>query len=621
MRRLLSTTTALVLLPLLLAMGALTLVPQMTGPERVFLAGVPLVMGALLMVVLLVRKARERQSAHATVKRNAAELSALLAEQKRVEHALRVSEARFAGIISIAADAIIAIDMKGRITLFNSGAEQIFGYGAQEVLGKPLGLLVPERFRAAHLEHLQVFGGAPQSSRRMGERQPIFGLRKNGEEFPAEAAISKLEVEGRTELTAILRDVSLQKQVEAEHRFLARAGEELSSSLDSERTLASVAQLAVQSLADWCVVYLSEDEHVRRLEVAHRLPGQQDLAVALRDFRIDLGQPFLAREVLARREPVLTPLVTPEALESMAQNSEYLLLLRRLEPRSLMGVPLMSGGRLLGALVFISTRPGRSYGPADLELAKGLTRLASLAVENARLYQSAQRATKARDEVLGIVAHDLRSPLNTIALWLQVLERQIQKHGADLQARSQEALGAMSSASRRMSRLIQDLLDVTRLEAGQLSLNTSPQTPASLLREAVDSAGPQATRLQLHLETPEMLPPVLADRDRLLQVFSNLLGNALKFTPAGGEVWVGARVEGELVRFHVRDTGPGIPPESLAHIFDRFWQANRTDRRGAGLGLSIAKGIVEAHGGKLQAESEPGRGSTFSFTVPQAKPR
>lgn len=557
-----------------------------------------------------------------TAERNAAELTALLAEQRRVEHALRISEARFAGIISLAADAIISVDSQGRITLFNSGAEQIFGYAAQEVLGKPLELLLPERFRGGHPRHLETFRGGSHASRRMAERQPIFGLRKNGEEFPAEAAISRMEVEGELVLTAILRDVSLQKQVEAQHRFLARAGETLSSSLDAECTLASVARLTVESLADWCVVYLSEDEHVRRLEVAHRHPGQQELARALRDFRIDMSQPFLASEVLRRREPVLMPLVTPEALESMAQGHEHLSLLRRMEPRSLMGVPLMSGERLLGALVFISTRSGRSYGPSDVEFAQGLARLAGLAMENARLYQSAQRATKVRDEVLGIVAHDLRSPLNSISLWTQVVERQLQKMGTeDLQSRSQEALGSIFSACRRMSRLIQDLLDVARLEAGRLALNVSPQTPASILREAIDSAGPEAVGYQLHMEAPEVAPAVLADRDRILQVFSNLLGNALKFTPVGGEIRVGARVEGEQVLFYVGDTGPGIPPESLAHIFDRFWQANRTDRRGAGLGLSIAKGIVEAHGGRLQVESEPGRGSTFSFTVPQVPRR
>ena len=236
------------------------------------------------------------------------------------------------------------------------------------------------------------------------------------------------------------------------------------------------------------------------------------------------------------------------------------------------------------------------------------------------MHRTAQRATKTRDDVLGIVAHDLRSPLNAIALWIQVVERQIQRNGGELATKSQEPLKSIAAATKRMGRLIQDLLDVVRLEAGRLSLNANPHAALSLLHEAVESARPLASQHPLRMEAPEQLPSVLGDRDRLQQVFSNLLGNALKFTPPGGEVVVAAHEEGEHVRFSIRDTGPGIPPEALEHLFDRFWQAQQGDRRGAGLGLSIAKGIVEAHGGQLRVESEVGRGSTFSFTVPKVKP-
>ena len=450
----------------------------------------------------------------------------------------------------------------------------------------------------------------------MGARQLVFGLRKSGEEFPAEAAISKLQLNGGHVLTVILRDVSLQKRVEEEQRFLVRAGEILSSSsLDYARTLATVAQLAVQSLADWCIVYLWEGGQVRLPEVAYRVPGKQELAEAIRSFPLDPRRPFLARDTLMGREPLLIPHVTAEHLASAAQGPEHLALLQRLEPRSMLGVPLLANERLLGALMFISSESGRIYAPSDVEFARGLGRLASLAVGNARLYASARHATRARDDVLSIVAHDLRSPLNSIVLGVQGLQRR----GVTASAPGSAMLETILSSARRMNRLIEDLLDVARLEAGSLSIQVSPQPTGELLREALEAARPQAGGLRLVLDVPEALPPVLADRDRLLQVFSNLLGNALKFTPAGGEVGVGARVEGTHVCFSVRDTGVGIAPEALAHIFDRFWQADRGDRRGAGLGLSITKGLVEAHGGTLRVESAPGQGSTFFFSVPIAR--
>ncbi|WPB80176.1 ATP-binding protein [Archangium violaceum] len=581
----------------------------MESAVRVYLLAIPFAMAILVaQTVFTLREFRRRHTAQAEAERNAAERAA--------------SEARFAGIVAIAADAIISMDEAQRITIFNSGAEAIFGYSASEVLGQPLDMLLPERFRAHHRQFIQGFAAGPEESRGMGERRLLFGLRKTGEEFPAEAAISKLELDGKPILTVILRDVSAQKRVEEEQRFLVRAGEMLSSSLESERTLSSVAQLAVQSLADWCFVYLVEGKQVRRAEVAHRQPGKQELAAAILGFPLDMDQPFLAREVLVCQEPLVLPRVTPEQLTSMSQSAGHLELLRRLEPRSLMGVPLGTKEGMLGALVFIASESGRSYTQADLEFAQGLGRLASLAVENARLYQAACRATRARDDVLGIVAHDLRSPLNSIVLGTHSLQRRLRARGGEGAAGGgdEEVLAMIVSSARRMNRLIDDLLDVARMEAGQLSINPSPQPTETLLHAALEAARPQAQAGQVHLglEVRGALPSVLADRDRLLQLFSNLLGNALKFTPPGGKVSVGAGVQEGQLRFFVRDTGPGIAPETLTRVFERFWQGDRKDRRGAGLGLSIAQGLVEAHGGKIWVESELGRGSTFFFTVPVA---
>jgi signal transduction histidine kinase len=170
-----------------------------------------------------------------------------------------------------------------------------------------------------------------------------------------------------------------------------------------------------------------------------------------------------------------------------------------------------------------------------------------------------------------------------------------------------------------MSRLIQDLLDASRVQTGQLLLERVVTGPQSILMESLEMLQPLATHADVQLETDveSGLPAVRVDRQRLVQVLSNLVGNALKFTPAGGRILMAAHAHDGGVRFTVSDTGAGIPPEQLPLIFGRFWQA-RSDRRGLGLGLSIAKGIVEAHGGSIWANSEVGVGSTFGFDVPQA---
>jgi signal transduction histidine kinase len=283
-----------------------------------------------------------------------------------------------------------------------------------------------------------------------------------------------------------------------------------------------------------------------------------------------------------------------------------------------MAVPLMMYGKLLGVLAFISSTPSRRYHPGDLQVAEELAKRAAIAIENARLYDAARQATKLRDQVLGVVAHDLRNPLTAIQMQASLLRRS----GAGPERRSKKPGELIHRAATLMNRLIQDLLDVVLMEAGRLTIARKPLSAGDLVVEAVEMQKVLATScsVELRYDFGSELPDVWGDHERLLQVFENLIGNAIKFTTAGGRVTVGATSNDEEVVFSVTDTGEGIAPDALQHVFDRFWQATRGDRRGAGLGLPIIKGIVEAHGGRVWVESTLGQGSTFFFSIPQPSP-
>src|SRR6185437_6546654 len=230
-----------------------------------------------------------------------------------------------------------------------------------------------------------------------------------------------------------------------------------------------------------------------------------------------------------------------------------------------------------------------------------------------------QGALHARDEVLSIVAHDLRNPLNSILFAAELLRRQ---RAGDEGHGSKPALAIHRSAL-RMNRLIEDLLDVARAEAGAFTVKQHRVPTRQVVADSVDahSALAASTSVELRIEAADDVPDVWADRDRLLQVFENLIGNALKFTGCGGCVTVGAALRDDEVMFSVSDTGVGISAEDAPHVFDRFWQLRRGERHGAGLGLGIVKSIVEAHGGRVWVVSTPGHGATFFFTIPAASPR
>jgi PAS domain S-box-containing protein len=548
-----------------------------------------------------------------------------ITDRIRAQEALRFSEAKFSGIVSISADAIISIDVAEKITVFNTGAEKIFGYTRDEVLGAPLDLLIPRSARQGHRHRVVRFadgdGDGEVAARQPADRlASISGRRKSGEEFPAEASISSLQVGDTRVLTIVLRDVTEREQLEREQAILGEVGVALAATLDYDQTLATVAEIAVRDLADWCIVEVVEPgDGLRRLKVVSADPAKADVAERLETVQPERERSLLTRSMVASRQPWLATRLTEAEIEAAAPGAEHRAILREVDPASMMSVPLRLRNGLYGTLTFISSKGSHLFGPKDLRLAKAVAERASLALENARLYRSALEATGLRDHVLGFVAHDLRNPLSAIALHAAALRGK--RSQAD--RRNPRHREAIERAARRMNRLIQDLLDVAVLEGGRLSVEKAPLAPRELVGEAaeVQHALAAASSIDLRVDVAPEAPQILGDRDRLLQVFENLIGNALKFTKAGGQVSVGAAPHEAGTLFWVADTGRGMTREEQARAFDRFWQASaHSGRLGAGLGLPITKGIVEAHGGRIWVESTPGRGSTFFFIIPAATP-
>jgi PAS domain S-box-containing protein len=401
--------------------------------------------------------------------------------------------------------------------------------------------------------------------------------------------------------------------------LLAEASRVLSASFDYETTLASLVRLAVPDIADYCALDIVEaEDRFERIGEAHSDPAKSHLLQEVATFprnALTASHPLI--RVMTTGEPVLEAEITPAFIRKSFTAEPQRKVVEALAPRSLICVPLASSGKPLGALTLVtSDTSGRRFNVADLSLAADLARRAAIVVEHARLFHQAQEATRARDDVLAVVAHDLRNPLNTVSMAVSLMLESTPVER--IQERRQVEI--VRRAADRMNRMIQDLLDVKRMEAGRLTVDLQAEAPETLINDTVDMLRPLAAGSTVRLETSidENLSLVAADASRVQQVLSNLVGNAVKFTPRSGRITVCAEQLANEVRFAVIDTGPGIPAEQLPHIFGRFWQARSSDRRGIGLGLAIAKGIVEAHNGRIWVESHVGLGSTFYFTLPNA---
>jgi PAS domain S-box-containing protein len=548
------------------------------------------------------------------------ELQAGLREQERVDEALRASEAKFSGILAIAADAIITVDKDERIVHFNQGATAIFGYSIEDARGQQLDILLPKRVRGVHHSHMQAFAESPVQARRMGERPEISGLRRDGSEFPAEASISKIDGPEGPLFTVVLRDITDRRRAEQDEQFLSRAATEVARSLEYTAVLQTITDLAVLRLADGAVIDVIEpDGSLRRVASAEAGSGRAQLLGEIAKAGIGWESPSPVIDVIRRGATELFTDIDDDWVEA---HEEFPLApaWRTVGMHSLLIVPLTAGGQALGALSLLLVDPRRSFNADLRNLAEKFAQPVALSVVNASLYAAAQRANQARDEVMSVVSHDLRNPLSAIAMCVHALRASPPSEPDE----RDDMLATIGESVDAMNRLIQDLVDVASIERGQLSLERVTGSPARLIERAahmfaVETAG---HGIMLAQEAALDLPELGADEARIVQVLANLIRNAIKFTPDGGRITIGAAAVDGAVQFTVTDTGIGIDPALHRRIFDRYWHASTGARKwGTGLGLSIAKGIVEAHGGRLSVESAVGAGSRFTFTIPLTPPR
>jgi PAS domain S-box-containing protein len=416
------------------------------------------------------------------------------------------------------------------------------------------------------------------------------------------------------ELHGISLDVTDIKRAEETQTFLADVGAVLSESLDYRTTLANLARRVVPYLANWCLIdEVFGSSTVREVAAAHADPAQEVWVRGLeRRHALECGNsPGIADVVRTGRSKLCRhiPDMSWMAGEIGAGQTE---LLRRIGAVSCMFVPLSVRDRVLGVMTLVSSAPHRRFSPTDLAFAEEVCRRAALAMENALLYAESERASRAREEFLAIVSHDLRSPLSSVIASGRMLER---VPGNAEQA--ERAARTIQRSAARMERLITDLLDLVQIQAGRLIVEPEAYDALSVIDDSLEMFKPIAAEKEIHLHVEGTANLQLyCDRDRVLQILSNLVGNAFKFTPPAGSIVVRVEPDGHEVRFTISDTGPGIPEEQFAHIWERFWRARTANASGVGLGLSIAKGLVEAHGGRIWGESTVGVGTTIYFTLP-----
>jgi signal transduction histidine kinase len=404
--------------------------------------------------------------------------------------------------------------------------------------------------------------------------------------------------------------------------FLAEASAHLASSLDYETTLRRVARLAVPELADWCVVdTLDEDGSVSLLAVAHVDPGQETLVRTLRRrYPPDRQARYGLQKVLSSGRPEVYPEILPAWRQAAARDAEHLRLMQALDARSSMCVPLRARGQTLGAMTFVRSASGQRYGPSDVALAQELADRCALALDNARLHSQLQETVRTRELFLASLAHDLKTPLTASLGYAQLVQREAASAPQSASARRLAGWAAIiEENTARAAALLDELLDIARLEAGHsLDLDRRPTDLVALAHRV--AADHQRSTQRHHITVDGQAADVVGewDADRLARVLDNLLGNAVKYSPKGGQIAVRVTVKGSWAVVTVADEGLGIPVSNRSRIFEPFQRGPNVEGQvgGSGVGLASVRLVVEQHGGSVSVESQEGVGSTFTVRLP-----
>jgi PAS domain S-box-containing protein len=541
-------------------------------------------------------------------------------ERKAVERALRESEERYRLVARATNSAIREWDLARGTCIWEGASSVLLRYASPEI-----GSRIDWWYERIHPEDRErVINGIQAAVDGVGEAWTEEYRFLRGDDAYAVVLdcchIARNERGIPVRVVGSLVDVTERKQAESAQRFLARASALLSENLDLEVTPPALARLTLPTLADFCVIDLVEESGelggiLRRVAAVHVNPLREAILrkPAWQRVHAEADRHPLLRAVQTR-EPMLVTECTDALLAGLAQHPAHRLELKELGICSFMLVPLVAHGRALGVITLGTADSGRRLGPQDLLVAENLAHHAALAIEHAQLYRQAQEAIQARQEVLGVVSHDLRNPLNTIHMSAELLLDSADERRSE----KQRSLERIRMASQQMAGMIEDLLDAATIEMGRFTIQPVRYDVARLVREACELLRPLCDEksLELRYVLAEDLPETEIDPKQIQRVFSNLVGNAIKYTPEGGRIQIRGWAEGEEIHFSVSDTGPGVPPEHQPHVFDRFWQARKGDRRGVGLGLAIARGIVVAHGGRIWLDTGARAGATFCFAIP-----